>query len=74
MNDRLFAGRAEAVKRLSMLLAVLIPVSLFAVGCGDGTTAKVPEKSKADQEKFMKDRMAEMKGVKGVMKQPEAPK
>ena len=68
------------MKRIAVLLAVLVPVSLFTAGCGQGgggNTEKAPVKSKAEQEAFIKQRIEEMKNVKGVqgtMKTPESPK
>ena len=64
------------MRRLVVLLAVLVPVSLFIAGCGGsgggGTGAKGPDptKSKEAMEQFTKDRAADMQKAKSGMKTP----
>ena len=57
------------MKRLVLLPAMLVSLSLFAAGCGGGSDkARMPTKEESDA--FVKQRTEEMKNIKGVNGKP----
>ncbi len=48
------------MKRLLVLVAVLVPLSLFVAGCGGGTPGKGPGEAKKAEMKEMGEKMQQM--------------
>jgi hypothetical protein len=67
-------GKVTLMKRLLVLVAVLVPLSWFAVGCDSGGGASSsPAAKKAAQESEEKTKAAMQKGGGGLKGMPAAP-
>lgn len=63
------------MRRLAGLFVVVVPVALFAAGCGGGDagSGKVKEVDKSKSEQMIKQHATMMQGVKGAPKAMQTP-